>query len=114
MILAKENTVPYNIRTMKHLSVSGSTMKKETIEYIFVPTLQTGNIVIFDHGGITKGKKVQVLIEAHGGKLIFLPTSFSDGSPIEEAFSLIKAVVQVITVQLREDVYKALEDCYNC
>jgi transposase len=79
------------------------------IEHIFAPTLKQGEIVIMDNLSAHKGEKVRQIIEAKGGQLLFLPTYSPDLSPIEEAFSKVKAVLRGIGPRTRDDLYKAIE-----
>ncbi len=82
------------------------------IEQIFVPTLHSGETVILDNLSIHKRQKVRELIEAKGGHLLFLPAYSPDFSPIEEAFSKLKAVLRSIGARTREALQDALE--YAC
>jgi transposase len=79
------------------------------IEHIFVPTLSSGEIVIMDNLSAHKSEKVRQLIEAKGSQLIFLPAYSPDLSPIEEAFSKLKAVIRGIGPRTRDDLYKSIE-----
>jgi transposase len=82
------------------------------IEQIFVPTLHPGEIVIMDNLSIHKRKKVRELIESRECQVLFLPPYSPDFSPIEEAFSKIKAVLRGIGARTREALQEALE--YAC
>lgn len=82
------------------------------IEQIFAPTLLPGEIVIMDNLSIHKRQKVRELIEAKGCHLLFLPAYSPDFSPIEEAFSKLKAVLRSIGARTREALQDALE--YAC
>jgi transposase len=80
------------------------------VEHILAPTLKPGEIVILDNLSIHKGKRVRDLIEARGCQLLFLPTYSPDLSPIEEAFSKVKALLRSRAAQTREALYQALTD----
>ena len=82
------------------------------IEQIFAPTLHSGETVILDNLSIHKRQKVRELIEAKGCHLLFLPAYSPDFSPIEEAFSKLKAVLRSIGARTREALQDALE--YAC
>ena len=82
------------------------------VEHILVPTLHPGETVIMDNLSIHKKKKVQQLIEAQGCQVLFLPPYSPDFSPIEEAFSKVKAVLRGIGARTREALQEALE--YAC
>ena len=79
------------------------------IEQILAPSLEPGQMVIMDNLRIHKGKKVQQLIEARGCQVLFLPAYSPDLSPIEEAFSKIKALLRRIGARTREALQEALE-----
>lgn len=80
------------------------------IEQILAPSLRPGEIVIMDNLSIHKGEKVRQLIEARDCQLLFLPAYSPDLSPIEEAFSKVKAVLRRIGPRTREALQEALED----
>ena len=79
------------------------------IEQILAPSLQPGQMVIMDNVSIHKGNKVRQLIEARGCQVRFLPAYSPDLSPIEEAFSKIKAILRRIGARTREALQEALE-----
>jgi transposase len=79
------------------------------VEQILAPSLQPGQMVIMDNLSIHKGNKVRQLIEARGCQLLFLPAYSPDLSPIEEAFSKVKAVLRRIGARTREALQEALE-----
>ena len=79
------------------------------VERILAPSLQAGQTVIMDNLSIHKGNKVRQLIEARGCQVLFLPAYSPDLSPIEEAFSKVKAVLRRIGARTREALQEALE-----
>ena len=79
------------------------------IERILAPSLEPGQMVIMDNLRIHKGNKVRQLIEARGCQVLFLPAYSPDLSPIEEAFSKIKAILRRIGARTREALQEALE-----
>lgn len=79
------------------------------IEQMLAPSLEPGQLVIMDNLSIHKGKKVRELIEARGCQVLFLPAYSPDLSPIEEAFSKIKAVLRRMGARTREALQEALE-----
>jgi transposase len=79
------------------------------IEDILAPTLHTGQIVIMDNLSIHKSARVRQAIEKRGCQLLFLPAYSPDFSPIEEAFSKIKAVLRKIGARTREALQEAIE-----
>lgn len=78
------------------------------VERFLAPSLRTGQIVIMDNASIHKGKKVRELIEARGCQLLFLPAYSPDFSPIEEAYSKLKAVLRSLQARTRESLQEAL------
>ena len=78
------------------------------IERFLVPSLQEGQIVVMDNLSIHKGQKVRQAIEAKGCHLLFLPAYSPDFSPIEEAFSKIKAVLRRVGARTQEALQEAL------
>jgi transposase len=79
------------------------------VEQILAPSLEPGQMVIMDNLSIHKGTKVRQLIEARGCQVLFLPAYSPDLSPIEEAFSKIKAILPRIGARTREALQEALE-----
>ena len=58
--------------------------------------------------GAHKGDRVKELIEARGAILVFLPAYSPDFSPIEEAFSKIKALLKKAAARTREVLTEAI------
>jgi transposase len=61
------------------------------VEHILGPSLELGQIVVMDTLRVQKGERVRQIIEARGCHVLFLPAYSPDFSPIEEAFSKLKA-----------------------
>lgn len=78
------------------------------IEQILAPSLQKGQIVVMDNLSIHKGQKVRQLIEACECRLLFLPAYSPDFSPIEEAFSKIKAALRRAGARTHEALQQAI------
>jgi transposase len=78
------------------------------VEQILAPSLREGQIVILDNLSIHLGAKVKQAIEAKGCRLLFLPASSPDFSPIEEAFSKLKAILRRIGARNRQALQEAL------
>jgi transposase len=77
-------------------------------EEILAPHLQVGQIVIMDNLSCHKGSKIRQLIEARECQLVFLPSYSPDFSPIEEAFSKLKAFLRRAGARTREGLQEAL------
>ena len=78
------------------------------IEQILAPILQKGQIVVMDNLSIHKGQKVRQLIEARECHLLFLPAYSPDFSPIEEAFSKVKAALRRAGARTHEALQEAI------
>lgn len=78
------------------------------IEEILVPSLTAWQIVIMDNLAAHKGKKTEDLIQAKGCQLRFLPGYSPDFSPIEEAFSKVKAYLRRVGARTREALQEAI------
>jgi transposase len=61
---------------------------------ILVPSLQPGQIVIWDNLSVHRNQKLRRSIEAAGCHLRFLPAYSPDFSPIEHAFSKLKTALR--------------------
>jgi transposase len=86
------------------LAVEGPTTKavfEAYVEQVLAPSLRPGQVVILDNLGAHKGERVRELIEGRGCSLLFLPPYSPDFSPIEEAFSKIKALLRKAAVRVR-------------
>lgn len=64
------------------------------VEQVLVPDLRTGDVVIMDNLSSHKGPRVREMIEAIGGRLLFLPPYSPDFNPIEKVFSKLKALLR--------------------
>ena len=78
------------------------------MEQILAPSLTAGQIVVMDNLSIHKGAKVRSAIEARGCQLLFLPSYSPDLSPIEEAFSKLKAALRRASARTREALEEAI------
>jgi hypothetical protein len=66
------------------------------------PTLRPGQVVVVDHLSAHKADSSRHAIAARGGELLFLPPSSPDFTPIEQAFSKIKAVLRGLGARSKE------------
>jgi transposase len=78
------------------------------IEQVLAPSLQKGQIVIMDNLSTHKGQHVRKVIEARGCQLLFLPAYSPDFSPIEEAFSKVKAALRRAGARTHEALQEAI------
>ncbi len=93
------------------MAVVGSTKKAvfETyVEEVLAPSLRPGQVVILDNLGAHRGRRVRELVEARGCELMFLPPYSPDFSPIEEAFSKLKALLRKAKARQRGALVEAI------
>lgn len=64
------------------------------VEQALVPTLQPGDIMVMDNLPAHKAAGVRDAIEQAGSALLYLPAYSPDFSPIENAFSKLKALLR--------------------
>ncbi len=92
------------------LAVVGSTTKavfEAYVERVLLPSLSPGQVVVLDNLSAHKGDRVRELVEGRGCELLFLPSYSPDFSPIEEAFSKIKARLRRAAARTREALVEA-------
>lgn len=75
---------------------------------LLVPTLRAGDIVLMDNLSCHKTDAVRLAIEAVGACVLFLPPYSPDFSPIEQAFSKLKAGLRRLRPQSLPDLLIAL------
>lgn len=78
-----------------------------------LPTLQPGQIVIMDNLSSHKTDAVEQLIKQAGCQLLFLPAYSPDLSPIEEAFSKLKAFLRRCRCQTISELMEAIGQSLN-
>ncbi len=87
------------------LAVEGGTTKavfEAYIEGVLAPSLQPGQTVVMDNLSAHKGDGVRELVEVRGCEVLFLPSYSPDFSPIEEAFSKLKALLRRAQARTKE------------
>ena len=88
---------------------STDTVTFETyVEQALVPQLHPGDVVIWDNLKPHKAKSVLEAIEGAGARLIPLPPSSPDYSPIEEMFSKVKGALKSAAARTTEAVTDAI------
>lgn len=65
-------------------------------EWLLVPTLLPGDLVVMDNLSSHKSVRVQQAIEAAGAQVIYLPPYSPDLNPIENIFSKVKQLIRGI------------------
>ncbi len=76
------------------------------VTHFLAPSLRPGQIVVMDNLSAHKSRRVQEVITARGCELWYLPSYSPDLSPIEAAFSKLKALLR----RAQARTYEALEN----
>jgi transposase len=96
------------------LTVEGATTKvvfetyETYVEQVLAPSLSPGQVVVMDNLGAHRGDRVRKLVERRGCSLLYLPPYSPDFSPIEEAFSKVKALLRKAAARTREALLEAI------
>lgn len=93
------------------LAVEGATTKavfEAYVERVLAPSLWPGQVVVMDNLGAHRGERVRELIEEQGCSLLYLPPYSPDFSPIEEAFSKVKALLRKTKARTRVALVEAI------
>lgn len=80
------------------------------VEQGLAPTLRPGQIVVLDNVGAHQSERARQAIEARGCRLLFLPAYSPDLSPIELAFSKIKASLRRVEARTQAALEEAIGD----
>ena len=78
------------------------------VKHFLLPTLKEGQVVVMDNLQAHKSTRVRKLIGSVGASVLFLPPYSPDFSPIEEAFSKIKAILRSIEARTQEALVEAI------
>ncbi len=78
------------------------------VEQILAPQLREGDVVIWDNLKPHKAQAVVAAVEHAGGKVVPLPTSSPDLTPIEEMFSKVKGILRSVAARTTETLYEAI------
>ncbi len=70
--------------------------------------MRPGRVVVMDNLGAHKGERVRELVEARGCSLLFLAPYSPDFSPIEEAFSKVRAILRKAAARERGTLVEAI------
>jgi transposase len=94
------------------MSVEGATdgaAFEAYVKHFLLPTLKEGQMIIMDNLQVhKKSTKVRKLVESAGASVLFLPPYSPDFSPIEEAFSKIKAILRSIEARTQQTLLEAI------
>ena len=72
------------------------------------PTLRPGQMVVLDNLSAHKADSIRQAIAARGCELLFLPPYSPDFTPIEQAFSKIKAILRGLGARTKEALQEAV------
>jgi transposase len=89
-------------------ATDGAAFEAYVRHYFLLPTLKEGQVVVMDNLQAHKSTRVRKLIESVGASVLFLPPYSPDFSPIEEAFSKIKAILRSIEARTQEALVEAI------
>jgi transposase len=78
------------------------------LEHFLLPSLAPGMLVVVDNVGAHQPERIRQLVAAAGCELVFLPAYSPDLSPIEEAFSKLKALVKAAAARTRAALNAAI------
>jgi transposase len=93
------------------LAVVGSTTKtvfEAYVERVLAPSLSPGRVVVMVNLGAHRGDRGRALVESRGCSLLFSPPYSPDFSPIEEAFSKLKALLRRAAARSRIALLEAI------
>ncbi len=72
------------------------------------PTLRPGQVVVLDNLSAHKAERIRQSVEARGCELLFLPPYSPDFTPIEQAFSKLKAILRGLGARTLEALQEAV------
>lgn len=78
------------------------------ITEVLGPTLRPGQVVVLDNLSVHKAASIREAIEAVHCEVLFLPAYSPDCTPIEQAFSKIKALLRGLGARTREALLEAV------
>lgn len=83
------------------------------VEKVLVPTLQPGDVVVWDNLKPHKNNAVVAAVEAAGARVEPLPPYSPDETPIEEMFSKAKTYLRKVAARTKDTVIQALGEALN-
>ena len=89
-----------------------SAMTSETFEWYIreplAPRLRPGQIVVLDNLSAHKAERIRQALAEHGCDRLFLPPYSPDFTPIEQAFSKVKAILRGLGARTQEALQEAV------
>lgn len=87
-------------------------MNTETFEWYIreqlAPRLRPGQVVVLDNLSVHKAASIRETLAARGCELLFLPPYSPDCTPIEQAFSKLKAILRGLGARTHEALVEAM------
>jgi transposase len=83
------------------------------VEHLLAPALLPGKVIVIDNLSAHKSPRVRQLIEDRGCEVCFLPSYSPDLSPIEEAFSKLKALLRRAAARTRDSLQDAIANALD-
>lgn len=80
------------------------------VQVVLAPTLQRGDIVVWDNLRIHSDPEVVQAIKSRGARLQFTPPYSPEFNPIEEAWSKMKAILRTAKARTRRELVEFLGD----
>ncbi|MBC7810941.1 MAG: transposase [Burkholderiales bacterium] len=120
VVEAVPRTTPRNTTTIAALSTNGigpalvvsGSVNRATfevyIEHVLGPTLREGHVVVLDNASAHHGGRIAHLLAERGCRLCYLPPDSPDFSPIELAFSNVKACLRRLKARTGEALEAAI------
>ena len=102
---ASERRRPEVVEARERFRTVLATQKAEDlvfVEQVLGPTLRVGQVVVMDNLSAHKQERVRELIEARGCQLHYLPPYSPDLTPIEAAWSKVKAHLRALKARTQE------------
>lgn len=78
------------------------------VRRVLVPELEHGDVVVMDNLSSHKRPEVRALIEAAGGRVLYLPPYSPDFNPIEKAFAKLKDLLRKAAERSVEGLWRAI------
>ena len=78
------------------------------VQEVLGPTLRPGQIVVLDNLSVHKADSIRQAIAARGCNVLFLPPYSPDFTPIEQAFSKVKALLRGLGARARDALLEAI------
>jgi transposase len=82
-------------------------------EQVLGPRLRSGDVVVLDNLAAHKSERVRRAVEARGARLLFLPPYSPDLSPIEKAWSKVKAWLRTRAVRTALALEYAIGEAFD-